>query len=65
MKYEINLSEKYLLTPKEASVYFGIGENKIIRILKENPDTLLFQNGVKQMIKRKAFEKFIDDSNGA
>lgn len=60
MKYNISLSEKYLLTPKEAAAYFGIGENKIIRIIKENPEKLLIMNGNHQMIKRKNFEKFLD-----
>lgn len=57
---KINLSDKYVLSIKEASLYFGIGENKLRKILDEYFDDLALQNGVKLMVKRKAFEKFID-----
>ena len=57
---KINLSDKYVLSIKEASLYFGIGENKLRRILDEHFEELALQNGVKLMVKRKAFEKFID-----
>lgn len=59
----ISLSDKYVLSIKEASEYFGIGEKKLRRILGENFDTLALQNGSKLMVKRKAFEKFIDRSS--
>lgn len=45
--YEIDISNKYLLTVKEGASYFNIGENKLMSILKSNPDTLLFMNGTK------------------
>ena len=57
---KINLSDKYVLSIKEASLYFGIGENKLRRILDEHFEELALQNGVKLMVKRKAFERFID-----
>lgn len=61
--YEIDISNKYLLTIKEGASYFNIGENKLMSILKSNPDTLLFMNGTKQLIKRKAFENWIDNTS--
>lgn len=57
---KINLSDKYVLSISEAALYFGIGEKKIRKILVEHFDELALQNGVKLMVKRKAFEKFID-----
>ena len=57
---KINLSDKYVLSIKEASLYFGIGEKKLRRILNENFDRFALQNGAKLMVKRKAFENFID-----
>jgi hypothetical protein len=57
---KINLSDKYVLSINEAALYFGIGEKKLRRILSEHFDDLALQNGVKLMVKRKAFEKFID-----
>lgn len=52
------LSDKYLLTIKEAVEYFGIKETTMRRILKEQSE-LVLKNGAKYMIKRKAFEEFI------
>ena len=57
---KINLSDKYVLSISEAVLYFGIGEKKLRRIIGEHFDDLALQNGVKLMVKRKAFEKFID-----
>lgn len=59
----INLSDKYVLSIKEASEYFGIRDKKLRRILYEHFDDLALQNGAKLMVKRKAFEKFIDRTN--
>lgn len=61
--YNVDIPQKYLLTVKEAAAYFNIGENKLMSILKENPDTLLFMNGSKQLVKRKNFEQWIDETS--
>lgn len=48
---KIPISEKYLLTIKEASEYFNIGENKMYRIVNDfwNPIiNLLFKMVVEQ-----------------
>lgn len=60
---KINLSDKYVLSIKEAALYFGIGEKKLRRILVDHFDDFALQNGAKLMVKRKAFEKFIDRTN--
>ncbi|MGN0476070.1 MAG: excisionase, partial [Ruminococcus sp.] len=35
---EIKLSEKFLLSIKEAALYFQIGEKKLRQLVKENPE---------------------------
>ncbi|MCD7792986.1 MAG: helix-turn-helix domain-containing protein, partial [Oscillospiraceae bacterium] len=52
---------QYTLTIEEASKYFRIGENKLRRIVSENQDAdFIFWNGNRIQIKRKLFEKYID-----
>lgn len=59
---EVPIWEKYTLTIQEASVYFRIGEKKLRRIAEENPGARwLIVNGNRLQIKRKQFEKVIDD----
>lgn len=61
-KNNIPIAEKYTLTIAEAAAYFNIGETKLRRIISENYDAnFVLQNGVKVLIKRKQFEKMIDD----
>ena len=53
--------EKYTLTIEEAAQYFQIGENKLRRLLDENPDSdFILCNGNRRQIKRLLFEKYID-----
>lgn len=55
---------KYTLTIKEASEYFGIGEKKIRQMIIENPGAdYILTNGNKYLIKRKKFESLIDDAS--
>lgn len=54
--------EQYTMTIKEASCYFHIGENKLRRMAEENPNAPWYlMNGNRIQIKRKQFEKFIDE----
>lgn len=59
--YEIPLWKKYTLSIEEAAAYFRIGENKLRRIVQENPmaDFLLW-NGNRVQIKRTKFEEYVD-----
>lgn len=62
----IQLSEKFLLTIKEASMYFNIGENKLYRIATEYMDSeykFVIQNGSRTMINRKKFEDFLNNTS--
>ena len=54
--------EQYTMTIKEASCYFRIGENKLRRMAEENHNAPWYlMNGNRIQIKRKQFEKFIDE----
>ena len=62
----MNFQEKYLLTIKEASEYFNIGQDKLYRLAKrslngEIPNFVLM-NGTRYMIRRKNFEDYLDAS---
>ena len=59
---EIPIWEKYLLTREEASAYFLIGVTKLSEWIDSNPksDCLLW-NGTRALIKRKKFEKYLDE----
>ena len=55
---------KYLLSIKEAAQYFGVGENKLRAIIKENPDIdFVIWNGTHALIKRKKFENYLEACN--
>ena len=55
--------EKYLLTVREASKYFHIGEKKLRMMIEENSCADWFlMNGNRVMIKRKAFEMYLNEA---
>ena len=54
--------EKYTLSVDEAARYFRIGEAKLRRLINENTDAdYILWNGNRPQIKRRLFEKYIDD----
>lgn len=58
---EVPIWEQYTLTIEEAAMYFRIGENKLRRIIAEDKDAdFILWNGNRPQIKRKLFEKYID-----
>lgn len=62
---EVPIWERFLLTIKEASVYFGIGENKLHKIANEYLESdykFVIQNGDRKMINRKKFETFLNET---
>ncbi len=66
MKYSttVPIQERYSLTIKEASRYFGIGENKLRRLAAEKPTAnWVILNGNRILIKRKQFEKLLDSQD--
>ena len=52
--------EKANLSREEAAAYFGIGINKLREMTNEDNCPFVLWNGSKRMIKRKAFEKFLE-----
>ena len=59
---DVPIWEKYTLTIEEAAKYFRIGEKKLRRLAEENRDAnWLIMNGNRLQIKRKQFEKVIDE----
>ncbi len=60
---EIPIWRKYTLTIEEAADYFRIGQRKIRNIIAQNPNAdFLLCNGNRTQIKRKLFEKYIDEA---
>ena len=58
----VPVSDKYGLTIEEAAAYFGIGEEKIRKLISNNPDAdYLLKNGRKSVIKRKRFEEYLNN----
>lgn len=58
----IPIWEKFLLTPKEASIYTNIGINKMDKIINNPMYDFVLHIGKKRLIKRKEFEKFLEKS---
>ena len=59
---DIPVWERYTLPIEEASRYFRIGENKLRRLAEESKNAnWLIMNGNRIQIKRKQFEKIIDE----
>ena len=59
---DIPVWERYTLTIEEASRYFRIGENKLRRLAEDCKNAnWLIMNGNRIQIKRKQFEKIIDE----
>ena len=59
----IPIKDKLNLTIKEASAYSGIGETKIRELLREKGCPFLLKIGNKNLVKRKEFEKYIDNKH--
>ncbi len=60
---KVPLWEKYILTIQEAAEHFHIGEKKLRKLVEERTDAdYLIMNGNRVMIKRKLFEKYLDES---
>lgn len=59
---QVEIKDKFCLTIEEASEYFNIGQKKLRKIVTENLDSgFVIQNGVKFLIKRERFEKYLED----
>lgn len=62
-KVIIPVWERYMLTIKEASNYYHIGENKLRMIAEEHiKEDFIIMNGNRVLFKRQKFEKFLDNA---
>lgn len=59
-KTAIPISEKYMLTIKEASEYFNIGIKNMRRMAEENTGFYAVFLGNRYLIVRKKFEEYMD-----
>lgn len=62
MKYEVPLWEKSNLTIEEAAAYFGIGANKLRELTCNDNCKFVLWVGSKRLVKRRAFEKFLEQT---
>ena len=61
-KKEVPIWERSNLTLEEAAAYFGIGINRLREMTYDENCKFVLWIGNKRMIKRKALEKFLDES---
>lgn len=59
---EIPIWEKELLTIDEAALYTNIGQNRISEMLKKPSCPFVLYVGRKKLVKRRAFEKYIEEN---
>ena len=60
-KQEVPIWEKANLTIDEAAAYFGIGTNKLLEITSSPDCEFVIRVGAKRLIKRKKFERYLED----
>ena len=58
----VPIHEKLLLSVREAAAYSGVGINKIQSLLRMPRCPFVLFVGRKKLIKRKAFEKYIEEN---
>lgn len=64
MKKEVSipLCEKYILTIDEACQYFSIGRDKMYELVKQDGCPYALHNGRTFLVKRKAMEKYLEQT---
>lgn len=62
-KAVVPISEKYMLTIKEASEYFNIGVKKMRRLAEDNLGRFAVYSGNRYLIIRTKFEGFNEESS--
>ncbi|MCD8021012.1 MAG: DUF6462 family protein [Clostridiales bacterium] len=61
-KARIPVWEKYVLSIPEAAEYFHINDKKLRQLISQNAKAdFVLHNGTHVLIKRKLFEKYIDE----
>jgi len=66
-KYSKNITpvwNRYILIIVEAAEYYHIGEKKLRRLVDEHPKAdFIIMNGNRVLLKKKQFERFLDDAS--
>lgn len=62
MKIEVPIHTKVLLMIDEASAYSSIGKDKLRELTNDQNCPFIIWNGNKKLIKRKAFERYLERS---
>ena len=60
MEQEVPIAEKALLTIREAADYYNLGLHKLRELTNDEHCPFVLWNGNKRLIKRKAFEEFLN-----
>ena len=61
-KMTVPIWEKHLLTIDEAALYTNIGQNRIAEMLRKPTCPFVIYVGRKKLVKRTAFEKFLENN---
>lgn len=61
MEKNVPVWEKSNLTIEEAAAYFGIGQNKLRELTSDDNCNFVLWCGSKRLIKRKAFERYLEN----
>ena len=62
---KVKLSEKFMLTIKEANIYFGIGEKKLRRLAEDNEGSFALFTGNRYLIIRPLMEQYFSTGSGS
>ena len=62
-RVEVPIKDKLNLTIKEASLYSNIGESTLRKMLHEKGCPFLLKIGSKHLVKRKEFERYIENKH--
>lgn len=62
MNAAVPIWEKRLLTVDEAALYTNIGQNRIAELLKKPSCPFVIYVGKKKLVKRKEFERYLDEN---
>ena len=57
--YELPISEKYMISIKEAGAYFNIGSKKMRRLAETNEGSFALHSGNRYLICRPRFEEYL------
>lgn len=62
MNAAVPIWEKMLLTVDEAALYTNIGQNRIAELLRKPSCPFVIYVGRKRLVKRTAFEKYLEEN---